>query len=137
MNGRMALQQYVKKKDMGISPIFAALHGFEVCLSQTCQAKVLWEKLPQTYIHDTGGGSVFERVRFLHNTSKHMDERIEKGNLPEDATAAIWITSTGLEGLKQGTGTLVTVSFRELVDLLECMSEWITGFFSRLETKGG
>ena len=41
-----------------------------------------------------------------------MDERIEKGKLPEKGTCAIWITNNGIES------TDATITFVELKDIL-------------------
>ena len=56
--------------------------------------------------------SKLDRVRKIYNTSKHMDQRIRDGELPEKGTCAIWITNNGVEC------TDATITFVELKDFL-------------------
>jgi hypothetical protein len=51
-------------------------------------------------------------VLAVSRASKHMHERIEKGEMPEEATSAVWITNSGLECRD------ADLSFAELEDLL-------------------
>ncbi|MSQ51526.1 MAG: hypothetical protein EXR28_06525 [Betaproteobacteria bacterium] len=53
-----------------------------------------------------------ERLQKLYVDSKHMDQMIDGGKLPTEATAAIWITNEGLESSR------AKLSFEELVEML-------------------
>ncbi|MGH7210770.1 MAG: hypothetical protein ACREF1_04835, partial [Acetobacteraceae bacterium] len=55
-------------------------------------------------------GSDFDRLRVLYNTSKHMDERIENGEILAEASAPIWIANHGIEALGKGAA-LIGLSF--------------------------
>jgi len=56
--------------------------------------------------------SKLDRVRKIYNASKHMDQRIRDGELPEKGTCAIWITNTGIECNN------AAITFVELKDIL-------------------
>lgn len=62
-----------------------------------------------------------ERLRILHNTLKHFDERVLEGKVP-DRVAPIWITSDGLRTLSEPSANtssaMVELKFVELATLL-------------------
>ncbi len=61
--------------------------------------------------------SKLDRVRKIYNASKHMDQRITDGKLPEKGTCAIWITNNGIECNN------AAIAFVELKDILIELSE--------------
>ena len=97
-----------------VSPYFRALLGFEVCLSQTYQAYNVLEvgSGNPDRLFKEGDGSPLARLNSLYNTSKHMAGRIKDEELPLEATAAIWLTNTGLKS------NSASLSFDELLDLM-------------------
>jgi hypothetical protein len=50
--------------------------------------------------------------------SKHMDQMIEGGQIPTEATAALWITDRGLESSR------AALSFEELLRMLLKMASF-------------
>ena len=113
---RTQLMQYVNgRRHEVISPYFRALLNFEFCVSQWCEGVNL-VKTPsggQKYF-EQNDQSKEERIHLLYNNaSKHMDQRIARGEIPTEATAAIWITNQGLEGSDKD-GNEVALSFDEL-----------------------
>jgi hypothetical protein len=58
-----------------------------------------------------------ERLQMLYVDSRHMDKMIDGGKLPTEATAAIWITNSGLESNR------AAVTFEELFEMLRHMGE--------------
>lgn len=61
--------------------------------------------------------SKLDRVRKIYNASKHMDQRISDGKLPEKGTCAIWITNNGIECNN------AAITFVELKDILIWLSD--------------
>jgi hypothetical protein len=61
--------------------------------------------------------SKLDRVRKIYNASKHMDQRIRNGELPEKGTCAIWITNNGIECNN------AAITFVELKDILIGLSK--------------
>jgi hypothetical protein len=116
-DARNALKEQVAARTGNhISSYFKALLYFEVCLSQYVQAWRMLETGTKSFIQSGSKPPErpigFDRVSKLHRVSKHMDERIEGGQLPPNATSAIWITNEGLISVE------TKVLFSELCELL-------------------
>jgi hypothetical protein len=114
---RTALIEYLQTPRNGVSPYFRALLNFEVCIAQCCQgyellATASGKKFPQKNDKSEAG-----RLCALYIDSKHMDQMIDGGKLPTEATAAIWITNIGLESKR------AAVTFDELFEALHHMGE--------------
>jgi hypothetical protein len=117
---RTALIEYLQTPRNVISPYFRALLNFEVCIAQCCQgyellATASGERPPQW--KKKNDQSEAGRLYKLFIDSKHMDEMIDGGKLPTEATAAIWITNIGLESNR------AVVTFEELFEALRHMGE--------------
>ena len=113
---RSALLEYVNTSRNVLSPYFRALANFEVCISQCCQGYELLARASGESFYDKDDGSSAERLQILYVESKHMDRMIDGGRMPDEATAAIWITNGGVECSR------ATLSFGELTELLLQMS---------------
>jgi hypothetical protein len=116
---RQALTDYVTTPANAISPYFRSLLNFEICVSQCWQgfelmATAVGEKKLYFKKCDKSG---MQRLHGLYIDAKHMDERIYKKELPEEATASIWITNQGLESTQAPSG----LSFVELAEILTAM----------------
>jgi hypothetical protein len=114
---RTALIEYLRTPRNVVSPYFRALLNFEVCIAQCCQgyellATASGQKFPQKKDKSESG-----RLYALYIDSKHMDQMIDGGKLPTEATAAIWITNIGLESKR------AAVTFDELFEALHHMGE--------------
>jgi hypothetical protein len=125
---RTALIEYFQTPRNVISPYFRALLNFEVCIAQCCQgyelrATASGERSPPW--KKKNDKSELGCLYRLYIDSKHMDGMIDGGQLPTEATAAIWITNIGLESNR------AAVTFDELFELLRHMGE-IADQLSRL-----
>ncbi|MEO9191406.1 MAG: hypothetical protein ABI224_15615 [Acetobacteraceae bacterium] len=119
---RNALLEYVTTPRTVISPYFRSLSNFETCIAYCFQGFQLLIKGSKQALYDTNDGSDFDRLRAIHYTAKHMDERIEHGEIPKDATAPIWITNHDIEAIGK-KAVPASLSFNELADLLTSMSD--------------
>jgi hypothetical protein len=95
-----------------LSPYFRALLNFEVCISQCYQGYELLTMALGEKFFERNDKSGAERLWMLYVDSKHMDQMIDGGKIPAEATAAIWITNQGLESSR------AALSFEELVAML-------------------
>jgi hypothetical protein len=68
-------------------------------------------------LFDEGDNSKEERLYRLHIRSKHMDRMIESGQIPTEATAALWITNQGLECSR------AALSFDEFLSILRWVAD--------------
>jgi len=115
---RLALLEYVQSSRNVISPYFRALLNFEVCLSQCYQGFELLRTASGEKLYEPNDKSEMERLPKLYVDSKHMDQMIDGGKIPPEATAALWITNQGLESARS------SVSFVELAELLAAMGQF-------------
>lgn len=119
---RIHLTEYVRPKwETAVSQYFRALLNLEICVSQLYQGLDLIATASNKKVFDRSDGSKEERLNKIYNASKHMNERIEKGEMPEEATSAVWITNSGLECKD------AALSFGELEDLLAWAREGAQG----------
>jgi hypothetical protein len=112
---RTALIEHVETPRNVLSPYFKALLNFEVCISQCYQGYELLATASGKKFYEPNDGSEAERLHTLYVDSKHMDLMIDGGKLPSEATAAIWITTQGLESSR------AVLSFDELFEMLRNM----------------
>lgn len=124
---RSALIEYVETPRNVLSPYFRALLNFEVCISQCYQGYELLATASEKKLFERNDGSEAERLQILYVDSKHMDRMIDGGKIPEEATAAVWITNQGLESSR------AVLSFDELVEMLLNMGR-LADRLSTLET---
>jgi hypothetical protein len=92
-----------------------ALLNFELCVAQCYQGLEMLKAASGKPFFVSGDDSDGERPNKLYNASKHADERIDKGALPTDATAPIWVTNEGLESNE------AKLKFAELFEMLRQM----------------
>lgn len=96
--GKKALEEYLSLPRNTISPYFISLFHFEDCIGQCYEAyRSIQALLNGKKLFDSADGTVLSKINSIHNTSKHMDERILNGEMPEDATIPIWISNNGVE----------------------------------------
>ena len=96
--GKNSLDEYLMSPRNTISPYFISLFQFENCIGQCYEAsRFIKAILNGEKLFDTDDGSVLSKINNIHNTSKHMDERIINGKMPEAATIPIWISNDGIE----------------------------------------
>jgi len=109
---RIALIEYLETPRNVLSPYFRALLNFEVCISQCCQGYELLATASGEKFFERNDKSEAERLHSLYVDSKHVDDMIDGGKIPTEATAALWITNHGLESSR------ATLSFDELAEML-------------------
>jgi len=90
------IHEYLNTPRNVISPYFRALSHIEICIAQCYQGYELLARASGESIYTQGDGSPEERLQIVYVDSKHMDHMIAGDKLPEEATAGIWITNTGI-----------------------------------------
>jgi predicted RNA-binding Zn-ribbon protein involved in translation (DUF1610 family) len=121
-SARLDLIEYFQTPRNVLSPYFKALLNFEVCISQSYQGLELLATAGRVKVFDKGDDSKEERLERLYVQSKHMDRMIVSGQIPTEATAALWITNQGLECSK------AELSFEELQSILN----WLAAVADRI-----
>lgn len=92
-----------------------AIDAWEDTLGYTWQALQLAANGIKQPWFRKGDGSTPQRLNDLHNTAKHVDERIINGTLHEESPIGVWLTN---DGLKSMASQLTYVELSELLDLL-------------------
>jgi hypothetical protein len=85
---RAALIEYLQTPRNVCSPYFRALLNFEVCIAQCCQGYALLATASGEKFFQNSDNGEAERLYKLYVDSKHMDQMINGGKLPTEATAA-------------------------------------------------
>src|SRR5581483_5696116 len=114
---RSELIGYLQTPPNVSSPYFRSLLHFEVCISQSYQALELLATASGFDVFDNNDGSKEERLYRLYVRSKHMDKMIESGQIPIEATSALWLTNDGIEC------SVASLSLEELLSLLKWIAE--------------
>lgn len=97
---RQYITDYVNTPQNVISPYFKALAQIEICISQAYQAFELLAALTSQKIYDPGSGTPEEHLQIVYVDSKHMDQMIRGGKLPETAPTGIWLTDGAIESAR-------------------------------------
>ena len=63
-------------------------------------------------------GSAEQRLNLLYNAMKHVEKRINAGQIPENATSPVWLSNRGLEC------TDGHLTFNETADMLRLIAKW-------------
>jgi len=63
-------------------------------------------------------GSVEQRLNLLYNAMKHVEKRIDAGQIPENATSPVWLSNRGLES------TDGHLTFHETGTILRDLAKW-------------
>jgi hypothetical protein len=87
---------------------YVHLHGFATVLTR--------KEVPRPFVQ--GQGSVEERLNNLYNQMKHVEGRIESGQMVEGATVPVWLTNDGLRS------TDALLRYSETGDILRDLAKW-------------
>jgi hypothetical protein len=100
-----------------VSEYIEAIGHWEQFLSQADRARavlVRGEKI--LFVKDDG--SVFQRLNFLYNVTKHLESAIKAGQLPPDGTLPVWLTNDGLQAVDE------ELTFAEISAILTDLAKW-------------
>ena len=109
------LREYLNTPRNVISPYFRALSHIEICIAQCYQGHELLARASGESIYTQGDRSAEENLQTVYVDSKHMDRMIAGDKVPEEATAGVWITNTGITSARGG------LTFAELHGILSNM----------------
>ena len=116
-NARLLLDEYITSEH-AVSKYLAAVLHYEVCIAQAYRAYMLARNISGLKkLFDKGDGSALDRLNKIYNLSKHFEETIAQGQLPENNIIPMWITNSGLYS------DVVGVNFDELVELLQDLGD--------------
>jgi len=96
----------------------SALFHWETYLGQSWHAFGLLQKAFSLELFNKGSASELERLNALYNQMKHVESRIDSGQLPTGATVPVWLTNDGLNSID------AALSFAETGKILEVIASW-------------
>jgi hypothetical protein len=77
----------------------AALYHWESFLGQAWHAYALLAKAWDSNVFDKNDGSVQQRLNALYNQMKHVESRIENGQILCNATVPVWLENQGIRSI--------------------------------------
>lgn len=117
---RRASLESLALRNQSPSKYAEALFHWENFLGQSWHALKLLEKAFELTLFETGEGSAIERLNALYNQMKHVESRIENGQMPAGATVPVWLVNAGLRSED------AALSFAETGEVLKFVSAWAT-----------
>lgn len=121
---RQATLGFLASERQSLSRYAHALLHWEFFLSQSWQAFLLLGEFAKFLTGESGrffapgDGSVEQRLNDLYNSMKHVESRIEAGQILEGATIPVWLTNEGI----RSTDALLT--YGETGGILRDIAKW-------------
>ena len=115
--GRDFLTTYIQKPGEAVSAYFHALRHFEAASLLTYHAYDTIRSIIQEKLYGKGDGSALQRLNRLQNISKHANQELGRGDIPDNLSIPIWLTDTGIECHD------TALSFCEFGELLKELAE--------------
>lgn len=96
----------------------AALHHWEVFLAQAWHAYNLLVKAFNERAFESGDRSVEERLNRMYNAMKHVESRIENGQMLPAATIPVWLMNDGIQSVD------AALTYDETAEVLKDLAAW-------------
>jgi hypothetical protein len=106
-----------------------ALYHWECFLGQSWHAFALLVKAWEGRAFEKNDGSVEQRLNALYNQMKHVESRIENGQMAPDATVPVWLENQGLRSVDEH------LSFAETADILRELAKYADALMDPLTAK--
>lgn len=117
---RTSTLAFLNRGGQSIERYAEALFHWECFLGQSWHGYALLVTAWDGKAFEKGDGSVEQRLNALYNQMKHVESRIENGQMPSEATVPVWLEN---EGLRSGDATL---TFAETADVLKDLARYAT-----------
>lgn len=118
---RQATTNFLDGSRDGVSRYMMAVFHWEIFLAQAWQAYDLLRHFFGSEVFQRNDGSIEQRLHALYSQSKHSEDIIRSGNLPEDATIPLWMTNDGLSSKD------TQLSYVETAEVLKDLAKWAQG----------
>lgn len=126
--GRQAFVEHARARELTLaflqenrqsaSKYVDALFHWESFVGQSWHAYQLLAKPMGIRVFEKGDGSPSERLNAIYNAMKHVESRIEHGQILEGATVPVWLENEGLRS------TDCTFLFSETSEVLAEIGKW-------------
>jgi hypothetical protein len=95
-----------------------ALYHWECFLGQAWHAFAMLVKAWDGKAFEKGDGSVEQRLNALYNQMKHVESRIENGQIPPESPVPVWLENEGIRSID------THLSFKETADVLRELAKY-------------
>lgn len=106
------------RQSISVSKYCEALHHWEVFLGQSWHSYHLLMKAFDGNAFEKGDGSTEQRLHHFYNTMKHVESKIENGQMCSGATVPVWLTNRGLRSVD------ADLTYEETADVLKQLAVW-------------
>lgn len=110
--------EFLQQNRQSASKYIDALFHWESFVGQSWHAYQLLAKPLKIKIFEKGDGSQSERLNGIYNAMKHVESRIENGQILDGATVPVWLENEGLRS------TDCSFSFSETGEALAEIGKW-------------
>lgn len=126
---RASTLRFLEGQGQSIRTYVEALHHWEIFLSQCWHAYAQLLKAWDGKAFTRGDGSVEERLNAIYNQMKHVESRIENGQLPPGAVIPVWLENQGLRSVD------ATLSYAESGEILNDLAVYADALADPLTAK--
>jgi hypothetical protein len=126
--GRQAFAEHARARELTLaflegnrqsaSKYVDALSHWEAFVGQSWHAYQLLAKPLGTKMFERGDGSQAERLSAIYNAMKHVESRIENGQILDGATVPVWLENEGLRSVD------CLFAFSETSEVLGEIAKW-------------
>lgn len=115
---RESTLSFLSNGSQSITRYTDALFHWECFLGQAWHGFALLVKAWDGKAFDKNDGSVEQRLNTLYNQMKHVESRIENGQMPSDATVPVWLENEGLRSVD------ASLTYSETAETLKELSKY-------------
>jgi len=110
--------RFLKKSSVSPTLYVEALFHWECFLGQSYHAFKLLATAWEGTIYKKNDGSIEQRLHALYNQVKHVESRIESGQMLPEATVSVWLENNGLKSID------ATITYAETADTLKELAKY-------------
>lgn len=115
---RKATLAFLEGDNQSVTRYVESLFHWECFLGQAWHAYALLVKAWDGVAFQQNDGSVEQRLNALYNQMKHVESRIENGQMPPDATVPVWLENSGLRSID------TNLTFAETAEVLKDLAKY-------------
>jgi hypothetical protein len=127
-NAREATLEFLKSKNSP-SMYAKALFHWECFLSQSWHSYALLVSAWDGKAFEKNDGSTEQRLNSIYNQMKHVESRIESGQLQVEATVPVWLDNDGLRSIDSA------LSYAETAEILKDLAKYADALSDPLTAK--
>jgi hypothetical protein len=117
-HARQATAEFLNKGKQSPASYAKALFHWECFLGQAWHAYALLITAWEGRAFEKNDGSIEQRLNSIYNQMKHVESRIENGQILANATVPVWLDNNGLRSVDS------TLSYEETAEILRDLAKY-------------